>query len=420
MNTGTTFVFPMPLPVARHQCTTPTRVTVVAMVVSGSAAIASAASQWFSWLSNKENSDAMAIAASGVVAWGAVHAASGVLGLLGISTGTRAPLPTLSGMATVVVASWAAHSAAVCTQQYGRQRRRNKSIPQSLRSAWQQRPAICDTSRSLLSFGSSSTNPSSIQPYRHTLRICLVGLLGFQLLGGRFWAVAPSSFTHLGSFARGSIAATEQYATSTQRQAIERLGRLWGCHTCGSRQLFRSLSTRSVQFICDHQPPKAVAYQLNQQWWRRLLHRPVAFRFFPQCAACSSRQGGLLSAATLELGAAKSWNHWWRNGRRVPMPSLQAAGSGRQAYVHGLRPRLHFGMGGILGLLATAEPDQGRARYRTLQAAVEAAWEQPPATWVRRQWAARAKPLLQKQRWYRAFSQWHPGLPAAPMHFLRR
>jgi hypothetical protein len=387
------------------------------MVLSFPSSMASAASQWSSWVSNHDD-DVIAIAASGVVAWGAVHAASGGLQqvLLGVSTGTRAPIPSLLGMATVAVASWAAHSTAVCTQHYcrTRQKRTPPSIPQSIVYAWQQRPSLHDTSRDLLSFGSSSN--TSMQPYLHTIRICIVGLIGFQLLGGRFWAVAPSSYTHLGSFARGSIAATEQYATNTQRQAMERLGRLFGCHTCGSRQLWRSISTRSVNFICDHQPPKAVAYQMNQRWWRRLLLlRPVAFRFYPQCVACSNRQGGLLAAATVELGAAKSWNHLLRGGGgRLRLPSLQAAGSGRNAYVHGLRPRLHFMTGGMLAMLATADGDHGRARYRKLQAPLEALWEQPPALWVRTQWAVRTK-----QRWY--FS---PRLPLeihrAPTHFLLR
>ena len=153
---------------------------------------------------------------------------------------------------------------------------------------------------------------------------CALGLLSFKLLGGRFWAIAPSSYTHVGSFARASIPATENYATQAQRSILMRIGRRCGCHTCGTRILFG----RSV--IADHQPPKAVARQLASNFgWRKILGKEPTFRFYPQCVDCSQVQGSILSAA------ARKISHWWN-----PI-NLAGSGGGRAAHCHGLRFRLN-------------------------------------------------------------------------------
>lgn len=52
----------------------------------------------------------------------------------------------------------------------------------------------------------------------------------------------------------------------------------------------------SLRFHGDHQPPKFIASQLNQAWWRRLLQQPVLFRFYPQCETCSRQQGPLVKS----------------------------------------------------------------------------------------------------------------------------
>lgn len=171
---------------------------------------------------------------------------------------------------------------------------------------------------------------------------CAIGLLSFRILGGRFWAVAPSSYTHLGSYARRSLPATENYATRLQRRQLERLGRRWGCHTCGSKGGWRLPPQNVCNFVGDHMPPKSVAAQMNKVWWRRLLlcsSRPVQYRFYPQCVSCSSKQGSLLSAATS------------RNVR-----NLAGVGGGQQSYFHGWQPRLYHGTGMALGVAAAVDP----------------------------------------------------------------
>lgn len=67
-----------------------------------------------------------------------------------------------------------------------------------------------------------------------------------------------------------------RYITVQQRAEINRIGRLTGCHTCGTTEP----GTRSSSFICDHQNPTA----LNQ------AGRPQ--RGYPHCITCSTAQGG--------------------------------------------------------------------------------------------------------------------------------
>ena len=271
---------------------------------------------------------------AGVATFGAVSAASCAgQRALGLSTGTLPPVPTVAGLATVAAASLASHWAAASV------------------AAWYHHNSGGGS-------GSIFSRPqqqlvSSLHPHHHqslryfsykkedlhtTLRVCVVGLLAFKLLGGRFWAVAPSSYTNVGSFARASLPASENYASTSQRAVLDRLGRTWGCHTCGSRRLL--IERRAARFVGDHMPPKSVARQLDQRWYRRLLRRPpTQFRFYPQCVPCSNQQGSLLSAATRQS-----------HGR------LAAAGGGANAHVHGCRPRVSHLAGGVVAALAVDLP----------------------------------------------------------------
>ena len=64
--------------------------------------------------------------------------------------------------------------------------------------------------------------------------------------------------------------------------------------------LFRRSNT-AVKFVSDHMPPKAVAEQMNERWYRKVLGLQVPYRFYPQCINCSTKQGSILSQATQEL-----------------------------------------------------------------------------------------------------------------------
>jgi hypothetical protein len=185
---------------------------------------------------------------------------------------------------------------------------------------------------------------------RHSLpQSCALGLLSFKLLGGRFWAIAPSSYKHVGSFARASIPATDRYATQAERSLLMRAGRKWGCHTCGTRIVFG----RSV--IADHQPPKAVAKQMDSILWRRLFGVKTKFRFYPQCTCCSQKQGSILSTATRQASS------WWNRTQ------LSGSGGGRLANYHGFKFRLNHLAGGVVAattVVGATDTDIANGNFR--------------------------------------------------------
>ncbi len=280
------------------------------------------------------------------------------LKLLGVSTGSHRPIPSLIGMASVALSSLASHNA--CIKAHGvLGRHRGAEIQKTPITAASSTACTLQEgqswkTRDFLEFG-------SVQIEKQTLRVCVLGMLTFKLLGGRFWAVAPSSYTHLGSFARFSLPATERYATVSQRAAIERLGRWVGCHTCGSHMHFRN-SAKACLFHGDHQPPKAVAQQLNKQWFR--FGTKVKFRFFPQCFNCSNVQGKILSTATNDLRGASFWNS---------KPNLKHAGGGQLAYFHGLRFRPFYLAGAVIAAVTVVDAsnqdvqDGNRKRFYQIQ-----------------------------------------------------
>ncbi|MEO3389237.1 hypothetical protein [Mesorhizobium sp. CAU 1741] len=92
----------------------------------------------------------------------------------------------------------------------------------------------------------------------------------FQLLGTR---------AEPGPYAGEWIPAppTNRSLNRSERQEIDRIGRRWGCHRCGSM----NPGTKSGSFIGDHQVPKSMG-------------RPT--RIYPHCAKCSASQGGLIGA----------------------------------------------------------------------------------------------------------------------------
>ncbi|GLD96035.1 hypothetical protein PINS_up004713 [Pythium insidiosum] len=123
----------------------------------------------------------------------------------------------------------------------------------------------------------------------------VMGVLCFKMLGGRMRSLAPSPFADLGAFhlRKASLPATDEYASAVERGVIQEFGRLFGCHTCGVR--------KRVTYHADHMPPRKVARQMNQQWWRRLSGREVEFRFYPQCSPCSNTQGTVVKRGGNDL-----------------------------------------------------------------------------------------------------------------------
>lgn len=106
------------------------------------------------------------------------------------------------------------------------------------------------------------------------VRCTYVSLFNFLALGLKpFEATLPSSVIQLGSFnkiphfplpGKGSVPVASETANSSQRAQIQRIGKKYGCHQCGSKQLLGQ-----GMFISDHMPPTAQVKAENQKWWRR-------------------------------------------------------------------------------------------------------------------------------------------------------
>jgi hypothetical protein len=205
----------------------------------------------------------------------------------------------------------------------------------------------------------------------------MVGLVTFSLLGGRFWGISPSSYTQVGSFKRWSIPCTEEYATTSQRGMIEKMGARWGCHTCGSRMMLQR--TGSFKFVGDHMPPKSVAEHMNQAWFREWgLWPKVKFRFYPQCVNCSQMQGSILSKASKGLQRSITFKksvflpYAWQASK------LRGAGGGRMAHYHGLRFRINHLTGGVLAaatILGATDKEIQRGNLQRFESMIYHGWK---------------------------------------------
>ena len=182
--------------------------------------------------------------------------------LLHVSTGTPRPIPSLLGLGSVAIASLVCHYVSMQAFQISDNADwldptllNWKNDHDSLFFVNNSPPVRLQQCQSTMGdvYSSFQTEGISFQDFdvAHTLRVVLIGLIAFKGLGGRFWSVSPSSFTHLGSFARtiNSIPATESYATLQQRTAIGKLGKVLGCHTCGDRMYMKTGLKSGTKFI---------------------------------------------------------------------------------------------------------------------------------------------------------------------------
>ena len=76
--------------------------------------------------------------------------------------------------------------------------------------------------------------------------------------------------------------------TAAQQRAINEMGDVHGCHTCGTK----SPGTKSGNWVGDHQPETALKASGQAQVYK------------PQCLQCSRRQGGLVRAKQAKAQAA--------------------------------------------------------------------------------------------------------------------
>jgi hypothetical protein len=132
---------------------------------------------------------------AGCVAFGSTLALSTFFQkVVGISTATRIA-PSFLGMATVCVASLVSQHAAIANHEWVQQRYYNptktrKSLPELASSTFTRKEYF---------------EVAGLSVPLHDFRVCALGLIAFKLLGGRFWAISPSSYTHLVSGLDGVV-----------------------------------------------------------------------------------------------------------------------------------------------------------------------------------------------------------------------
>ena len=148
-----------------------------------------------------------------------------------------------------------------------------------------------------------SENRAQKQRYDE-LKQSILGLGIFSLLERRSFRTAiPSSVISTGVYAHTPwhwspkmndvVLATGSVATSNQRYAIQRLGKLHGCHHCGSKQVFNLAKGLPTTFIADHMPPTKIVKEANSKWFRRIFGGvwKMKQQLLPQCQKCFQVQG---------------------------------------------------------------------------------------------------------------------------------
>jgi hypothetical protein len=101
-----------------------------------------------------------------------------------------------------------------------------------------------------------------------------------------------------GRYARESVPASGPTASEAEQLQINEIGRLRGCHTCGTR----NPGTANEDWIGDHQLPTKLNPPLKPQ------------RLYPHCAKCSFRQGGEVTQFLRRLGQ-EFWD-WYQTYAR--------------------------------------------------------------------------------------------------------
>lgn len=159
-------------------------------------------------------------------------------------------------------------------------------------------------------------NRAQLQRYEE-LKQSILGLGIFSVLERRSFRTAlPSSVISTGVYAHtpwhwspkmsNVVLATSSVATSNQRAAIQSLGKLHGCHHCGSKQVFNLAKGLPTNFIADHMPPTKIVKEANSKWFRRILGGlwKKKQQLLPQCQQCFQVQG-----TAVRLGVHKAIYH---------------------------------------------------------------------------------------------------------------
>ncbi len=121
-------------------------------------------------------------------------------------------------------------------------------------------------------------------------------LLMFRVTA-QFRQIPPSNMTSLGAFGRSRWTIPARNAlrtTPAERAAIDQIGKVHGCHTCGTRTP-QPIPGRTTLFNADHVPPRG----------------PI---LAPQCPPCSNTQGGLVGQGMDRIQPNHIWSGAWAQG----------------------------------------------------------------------------------------------------------
>jgi len=214
--------------------------------------------------------------------WGSSTFLQGASGLLGMHAGRPFPLTVAWGFFST--------TCSLMIAQYGA-RYGSEMLPDG---AW-----ATTSSNNLPDWWRQLTTSTRDKNRQEALYQSILGAISYATLERRgFRTALPSSVITTGVYAhtplhwrwsqmrKDIIVASSEVATAAERNRIQKLGRLHGCHHCGSRQL---VSMKS--FIADHMPPTKIISELNAEWWRRLLRLRAKQQLLPQCQSCFSVQG---------------------------------------------------------------------------------------------------------------------------------
>merc|ERR1712060_382902 len=144
----------------------------------------------------------------------------------------------------------------------------------------------------------------------------------------------PSSYLHEGSFANKSfgcvkLKAWDQVQTPSNLKEIQKFGKKYGCHTCGTKNRVDIITNNSENnsqiFIGDHQPPRALVRDIAWPFKdseRKIKEKLDSAKLYPQCNQCSLRQAAnvrlvLKEYEGLKEKSKKRSNRYARNGLNI-------------------------------------------------------------------------------------------------------
>lgn len=149
---------------------------------------------------------------------------------------------------------------------------------------------VCTTPKSHLIFVNENATVAMITSYG------LLCIFTFKLFGGRMKSLCPSHILHPGSYAVKPVPLPTLAAPVTKHRLtkVQKIGEIYGCHTCGKRynfgdafityvkrRFFGYANRVHVDYFGDHNPPVSLVGEYLKK------NSSTKGQLFPQCKKCS-------------------------------------------------------------------------------------------------------------------------------------